>query len=178
MHGSPASEQPRPSDRFSGRADHAWDALEPDAGAAAPVRRGDSVARCGARATAARIRSLIAHQDAGDVCAAARRLGVPVRQLVQLEAALAPLETRDDEADAIRLLLSAVVHRYQASAVWLLTGCHDPDPSTVPTDVAEQLASLCVAVAGRVLEEYEASCVAGAPPTTSDVEVTIQRQRA
>ena len=178
MYGSPASEQPRPSDRFPGSDASAWETVEQDAGSAADVRRADTVARCGARATAARIRSLIAHQDAGDVCAAARRLGVPVRQLVQLEAALAPLESSDDADDAIRTLLSAVVYRYQASAVWLLTGCHDPDPSSVPPDVAEQLASLCVAVAGRVLEEYQASCVAGGAPVTSDAEVAIPRERA
>ena len=116
---------------------------------------------CGARAIAARIRSLIAREDAGDVCAAARRLGVPVRQLVQLDTILAP--DCPEARAACEALLAAVVLRYQASATWLLTGSDHPDPGAVAPDVAERLAGVCYAIAGRVAEEFTATSGAGAP---------------
>ncbi|NUO63215.1 MAG: hypothetical protein HOQ11_13405 [Gemmatimonadaceae bacterium] len=116
---------------------------------------------CGARAIATRIRSLIAHEDGGDVCAAARRLGVPVRQLVQLDTTLAP--DCPEARAACEALLAAVTLRYQASATWLLTGSHHPDPGAVSPDVAERLAGVCHAIAGRVAEDVTATSGAGAP---------------
>ncbi|HEX8848259.1 MAG TPA: hypothetical protein VF761_01875 [Gemmatimonadaceae bacterium] len=123
----------------------------------------DPAVTCGARATAARIRSLIAHHDGGDVCAAARRLGVPVRRLVQLDATLDPDPADADGRAALDALLSAAVLRYDSSAAWLLTGCHEADASMLPTEVAQQLASVCLAVAARVVEEFQATAAVTRP---------------
>ena len=176
MYGSPTSHQPRPwiDDRPLARAARG---AEGAADRPADVRQ-DAPDNCGARAVAARIRSLIAQQDAGDVCDAARRLGVPVRHLVQLETTLAGGAECADARAAVEYLLGSVVLRYQASAVWLLTGRNDPDPSAVPPEIAEQLASLCVAVARRVIEEYQASCLTGVaqPPAERGVELRGRRE--
>lgn len=141
----------------------------------------DPAVTCGARAIAARIRSLIAHHDDGDVCAAARRLGVPVRRLVQLDATLTPDPDDPDARAALDALLSAVVLRYDSSAAWLLTGCHEADASLLPPEVAQQLASTYVAVAARVVDEYQASTASAmtsaAPPaiaTSADTRIFLR----
>lgn len=178
MHGSTVSHQPRPSIADRSPAGVTRDAAaERDADRGVAVRQDGLADMCGARAIATRIRSLIAQRDGGDVCAAARRLRVPVRQLVQLDTTLAFDAACDEARAAVETLLSAVVLRYQASAVWLLTGCHQPDLSALPPKVAEQLTSLCIAVAGRVIEEYQTSCLAGAAQASVDRDVELPRQR-
>ena len=101
----------------------------------------------GTDAIAARLRWLIAHHDGGDVCAAARRLACPVSRLVRLEQTL-----YGGGADC---LLAAAARRYGCGAPWLLTGCAQPDPAALRPDVRARLASLLVAVASSVVEEYE-----------------------
>lgn len=98
-------------------------------------------------AIAARLRWLIAHQDGGDVCAAARRLACPVSRLVRLEQTL-----NESGADC---LLAAAARRYACGAPWLLTGCVQPDPTALRADVRERLARLLLAVASSVVEEFE-----------------------
>lgn len=119
------------------------------------VRQGSAGPLWSADAIAARIRWLIARHDGGDVCAAARRLGVPVRQLVRLETTIEEVGS----AAGLRpgeLLLCAAVRRYGVSSAWVLTGCEQPEPGALLADVRERLARLCLAVAARVVEEFDA----------------------
>lgn len=122
---------------------------------AVAVRQGAAGPIWSAEAIAWRIRWLIAHHDGGDVCAAARRLGVPVGQLVKVEATIAD----DDPSDTSRpgeALLCAAVRRYGVSTAWVLTGCEQPEPTALPPEVRERLARLCLAVATRVVAEFDA----------------------
>ena len=109
-------------------------------------------------AVAARIRSLIAHEDSGDVCAASRRLGVAVRDLVRLEETLATLDAGGDTGCADSLL-SAVVVRYGVSGVWLLTGCSDSEVRELRPCVCDRLARVLLASAQRVVDEYQGAAL-------------------
>jgi hypothetical protein len=101
------------------------------------------------RAITARVRQLIARSDGGDVCAAARRLGVPVSHLVQLERVLAEGMQGDAEE-----LLAAAVLRYHADATWLLTGAERTQASVLPPSVRVWLAKFLLAISTRMIEEY------------------------
>lgn len=111
-------------------------------------------------AIVARVRWLIAHQDGGDVCAAAHRLGVPVGELVRLEQTLAVLEA-PGVPDTDDGLLTAVVRRYGVDAAWLLTGCRQPDTAALPADLRERLAGLLLAVARSVVSDCQAAGTLG-----------------
>ena len=69
-------------------------------------------------AIAARIRGLLAGQDAGDPAVAAQRLGVDEIGLRMSIDELAPNPTID--------VIGAVVASYGVDPVWLLTGEYDP----------------------------------------------------
>jgi hypothetical protein len=69
-------------------------------------------------AIAARIRGLLAGQDAGDPSAAAARLGVDEVGLRMSIDTLAPNPTID--------VIGAIVTAYGVDPVWLLTGEYDP----------------------------------------------------
>jgi len=66
---------------------------------------------------AARIRTLIARQDNGDVTAAARRLERPIADVYLPERVL----SSGDEPAAIEFL-TKIVRTYEADVCWLLTG--------------------------------------------------------
>jgi hypothetical protein len=109
---------------------------------------------CGAAAIARRVRRLVAHYDRGDVCAAARRLGVPVQDLIRLDRLLAVADA-DGAAAADRLLVAAVL-RYPVKATWLLTGIERPVPRALPPTVRLSLAELLLAVGTRIVDDYRA----------------------
>lgn len=105
-------------------------------------------------AIAARLRTLIAQREGGDVCLAARRLGVGVAGLVRLEETMVADKRRAAlrvEADAI--LLAAILH-YGVSAAWLLTGCDEPDLPALPKAVRDRLVYLVVGAAHAVADRY------------------------
>jgi hypothetical protein len=106
---------------------------------------------CGAGAIAMRVRRLIARHDGGDVCAAAQRLGVRVRDLIQLEGLLSE---PSGEAAAAEQLLVAVVLRYPVNATWLLTGSERPATRALPPTVRIWLADLLLAVGTRIVDDY------------------------
>jgi hypothetical protein len=101
-------------------------------------------------AIATRIRSLIARTDAGDVAAAARRLGVPIADLVRLDLVLA------DDSPRCRDVLAAVVLRYRADACWLLTGSELPTMRELPSAERLRLSDLLLDIGERLLAEYRA----------------------
>jgi hypothetical protein len=103
------------------------------------------------QAIAARIRSLIAQHDAGDITAAARRLGLPIATLVRLEEQLA-----DDQSATVPDVLAAVVVRYRADACWLLTGSELPRMTDLPVAVRLRLSDLLLAIGDRLLADYRA----------------------
>jgi len=99
-----------------------------------------------AQAVAHRIRTLIAREDGGDVTAAARRLGLPVRVLCQVERALS-----DDAPHPPFELLAAVAVGYGADACWLLTGLPSDRIRELPAAEIRPLAELLNAVGDRML---------------------------
>ena len=117
---------------------------------------------CGAAAIAARVRRLVAQHERGDVCAAARRLGVPVRDLIRLERLLA--EDAAESAAAAERVLVAVVMGYPASATWLLTGSEHPAPRRLPPTVRLWLAQLLLAVGTRIVDDYHVHAPAEREP--------------
>jgi hypothetical protein len=66
---------------------------------------------------AARIRTLIARHDDGDVTAAARRLSRPIPDVYFPERVI----SSGNDPDALEFL-ATVVRTYEADAVWLITG--------------------------------------------------------
>jgi len=66
---------------------------------------------------AARIRTLIARQDDGDVTAAARRLELPIADVYFPERVI----SSSDEPAAIDFL-ATIVRTYEADVCWLITG--------------------------------------------------------
>jgi hypothetical protein len=97
-------------------------------------------------AVAHRIRALIAREDGGDVTAAARRLGLPVRDLCQVERALA-----DDAPRPPFELLAMVAVGYGADACWLLTGIPSDRIRELSAAEIHPLAELLNAVGDRML---------------------------
>ena len=123
-----------------------------------------------ADAIAWRIRQLIARHDGGDVSAAARRLGVPIRRVVRLERVL---ESRDSHA--AQELLCDVVLRYQANAAWLLTGAEHVPGDGLPDDVRLWIARCLTRVANRVVDEARSRYAHGGtagPATVSGTSST------
>ena len=121
-----------------------------------PAERDDAMGGWDAVGVAGRIRRLIARQDAGDVCAAARRLGVTVPHLIQLEHVLGEQADTATLSVAAQDLLTAVVLRYQVDATWLLTGTERPRISELPTPMRRWLADFLFVVGTRVIDEYRA----------------------
>jgi hypothetical protein len=78
---------------------------------------------------AERIRYLIARQDNGDVTAAARRLERPIADVYFPERLIA---SGDDPAALD--FLATVVRRYEADAVWLITGRSARNASAVTSE--------------------------------------------
>ena len=120
------------------------------------ARRRGGVGETGAAAIAARIRRLVAQHDGGDVCAAAKRLGVPVQHVIRIERLLADEGEGDTPGGAAESLLTAVVLRYHVDATWLLTGSEQPAAGDLPPAVRLWLADLLLAIGTRVFDEYRA----------------------
>lgn len=76
---------------------------------------------------AARIRTLIARQDNGDITAAARRLERPIADVYFPERVIAS----GDEPAAIEFL-ATVVRTYEADVCWLITGTSARSARTCP----------------------------------------------
>lgn len=99
-------------------------------------------------AIAARIRTLIAREDEGDVLAAARRLDLPIEDVYQLERVLADERARAD-------LLIAVVRRYDVDACWLLTGCAAVDSRQLPPSERLHVARLLSRIGNTIFAEHK-----------------------
>jgi hypothetical protein len=135
---------------------------EQDANERAPRKRrpesveaGKEPIEWGPRSIAKRVRQVIAQHDAGDVVAAAHRLGVPVHSLIQLERVLTEPSRDGLFSPAARDILTAVVLRYRADATWLLTGSEHPPIEDLPGGVRVWLANFFLAVGNRIIAEFQ-----------------------
>lgn len=97
---------------------------------------------------AARVRWLIEQKDKGRLDVAARRLGVGVADLEQLERWLS-----GDAGPKGTRLLAAVVQAYHVDACWLLTGEEQVNAAQLAPDARLRLAELLLDVADALLSE-------------------------
>ncbi|MDQ6888062.1 MAG: hypothetical protein M3068_12350 [Gemmatimonadota bacterium] len=97
---------------------------------------------------APRVRALIDREEAGDVEAAAHRLGISGDELASVERAFA--------ADSLRRgvrLLAALVRAYHADACWLITGRTQLPAAELAPESRLEVANLLLDVANELLEQ-------------------------
>ncbi|HEX5072924.1 MAG TPA: hypothetical protein VFW03_06965 [Gemmatimonadaceae bacterium] len=99
---------------------------------------------------AARIRTLIARQDHGDVTAAARRLERPIADVYFPERVI----SSGDELAAIDFL-ATVVRTYEADACWLITGTTAPGAQQRPLSSEDRvtIVELLDELSDRLIDE-------------------------
>ncbi|MGI8496632.1 MAG: hypothetical protein ACR2OG_03485 [Gemmatimonadaceae bacterium] len=97
---------------------------------------------------APRVRALIDREEAGDVEAAAHRIGIPSEELAGAESVLAA----DSRYPAARLL-AALVRAYHADACWLITGQEQIPAADLSPESRLEVANLLLDVANELLAE-------------------------
>jgi len=110
---------------------------------------------------AARIRTLIARQDDGDVTAAARRLELPIADVYFPERVI----SSSDEPAAIDFL-ATIVRTYEADVCWLITGASARSAHKRPLSSEDRvtIVELLDELSDRLLEEVRSQQHAGRHP--------------
>jgi len=110
---------------------------------------------------AARIRTLIARQDDGDVTAAARRLELPIADVYFPERVI----SSSDEPAAIDFL-ATIVHTYEADVCWLITGASARSAHKRPLSSEDRvtIVELLDELSDRLLDEVRNEQHAGRHP--------------
>lgn len=132
-------------------------------------------ARTTLREIATRVRTIIEENDPGDLAAAARRLGLSVIDLRNLEEVL---ERRTAHGRAV--LLASVVRAYRADACWLLTGLDASSIVRLPPTVRLEVAQLLSDIGGRILAEHRKADPKADPtaPTSGSHDAATREQGA
>jgi hypothetical protein len=99
---------------------------------------------------AARIRTLIARHDDGDITAAARRLSRPIPDVYFPERVI----SSGNDPDALEFL-ATVVRTYEADAVWLITGASSRGARMRPLSIEARgtIVELLDELSDRLLDE-------------------------